>query len=55
MQIWRVVSGIAKTTLLSVWFLITSLGPAIAGFLGQPRPGRITLGVFLAGTREARY
>ena len=32
--------------ILSVWFLITIFGPAIAGFLG---PGSITLGVYFGG------
>ena len=32
-----------------MWFLITIFGPAIAGFSGQLRPGRITLGGVFGG------
>ena len=36
----------SSCVLLSVWFLITILGSATAGFLG---PGRITLGAYWGG------
>lgn len=41
----------AREEVLSVWFSITIFGLAIAGFLGQPRPVRLPLGVQLGGGR----
>ncbi len=44
--------ALAHCLILSVWFLITIFGPAIAGFLG---PGRIALGAHFGGVLGGVY
>ena len=50
-RLWRLLYRLSDPTLLLAWFLITIFGLAVAGFLGQSRPGRISLGAHFGEDR----